>query len=165
MTESQVEALRERQARARQLTNYDELLVNVLQPEQHLPGLLEPLGTARQVILDAAEKLWPKQSWESTSSGGLPRKGDLHVKITSVISDDPDRDDGASFVCPAGVALRIGISAIRPVGGHENRVGSTSLGPEADIYVPLDLVAPLMVALQEQLTYWRQNPPEGGAQS
>lgn len=142
--------LEERQARARQLARYDAALVEVLEPEQHLPGLLEHLGAACQVILDAAQKLWPKQSWESTSQGGPPEVGDLHVKVVSVITDadpvQPLRD---------GVALRIGISAII------TPPPSVEFGPEPVIYVPLALAEPLVKALLEQLAYWHENPPNG----
>lgn len=142
--------LEERQTRARQLARCDGALVDVLEPEQHLPGLLEHLGAARQVILDAAQKLWPKQSWESTSQGGPPEVGDLHVKVVSVITDaDPTKP------LRGGVALRIGTSAIIAA------PPSVKFGPEAALYVPLALAEPLVKALLEQLAYWRENPPNG----
>jgi hypothetical protein len=150
-------SLAARQARARELSRHDHQLIEVLEPEQHLPGLLEHLGTARQVILDEAQRHWPKQSWESTSTGGAPREGDLHVKVASVISDDPARDDGGSFICPVGVALRVGLSAVRV--NREGEDDVTGFGPEAALYVPLALAPAVVAALQEQIAYWASNPP------
>lgn len=152
--------LPERRRRARELRAHDDLLVEVLEPEQHLPGLIEPLGTARQVILAAAQSYWPDQSWKSTNGCGPPRHGDLHVKIASVIADEPSgAHSEGNFVCPAGVALRIGIFAIQVNCETERNISSP--GPEAVIYVPLDLAPKLMEALQEQINYWRENPPIG----
>lgn len=153
-------SLEERQARARALAAYDAQLIAVLEPEQHLPGLLDTLGRARQVLIDEARKHWPDQSWESTNRGGPPEPGDLHVKVSSVISSDEAEGRRDAFALPDGVALRIAISKILPAAEANDR-NRTIFSSEAVLFVPLDLASSLVVALEEHLAYWRENPPLG----
>jgi hypothetical protein len=142
--------------RARDLRTYDAQLVGVLEPEQHLPGLLEHLGTARQVILDEAQRHWPSQSWESTRQGGPPEVGDLHLKVTSIIGvESLGETDVDEFV-----QLRIGLSEIldgTEADDHHRRI----FGTEQTLIVPLRAAPALMRALTEQIAYWDEDPPSG----
>lgn len=136
-----------RQARARQLRAHDDLIVEVLNTDaQHVEGVVQHLGLGRQAIEAEAQRHWPQGSWESTSTGGPPRRGDLHAKVASVI------DDGGN-----AVALDVRLSRMEVDTETEDNV--YDLAPFGDVVVPLALVPALVVALQQQLAYWDANPP------
>lgn len=140
-------SLQARQARARQLSHYDGQVVEVMNTDaQHVEDVAQHLGLARQALQVEARRYWPEQEWKSTSEGGPPREGDLHVKVASTIGDD-----GRS------VLLRVGLSAIEV--DHETEEDVTRHGTEAAIFVPLTVAQRLIECLEEQVAYWEANPP------
>lgn len=151
--------LNERRTRAVQLATIDEGIHESIRTVQDsapadADAVITSLLAASQALQAEADKLWPKQAWHSTATGGPPMLGDLHVKLTSVTPGD------------GTVHLRIGISEIQETTDGEDavmRVDGKRLrhGPEITLMVRLDAAGPLIDALREHAAYWAENPPNG----
>lgn len=118
--------------------------------------VIASLLTATRTVEAEAAALWPSEAWKSTSSGGPPQLGDLHVKVQShLVGTDAE----------TSVVLRIATSQVEAAAEGEAtmRVAGERLRFSEEIvrWVPLALGEPLVKAVLEHLAYWDENPPNG----
>lgn len=134
-TPNEASSAADRESHARAIRHWQDQLGGIMNDAQVYRSALEHLGGASTELAAQADRLWPRQSWESSDPPGPPSAHRVDCKVESIAA-----------YAPAGpqVALTIDV---------------TSRGGQADVFVkiPLSAAAPLAAALLEQARFWEED--------